>query len=868
MQDAPPPISRARADRARGPDHDATRLERLIVRSRLALAWERVWPALWWPAAIVAAFLVVSWLGLWTLVPAQYRIIGVGILVMAFAASLWPLVRVSWPSRAAALNRLDRDAPVANRPASTFDDTLAMGQGDPATVALWEVHRQRARAALEKLRVAAPSPGMANRDRHALRAIPILALIAAAFIAGPEVTSRLMLAFDWRNAPAAGPAFRIDGWIDPPLYTRVPPLMLDFARNPDAPLDIRVPVKSTLVLRFAGQGGIKLSPGPGLEALPVAAAPAPGIEEHRFTLTGSTRLTLEGPAGTRSLTIAAIPDRAPQIRLSGEPENTRRGSLTLRYRVSDDYGIASAEAVFERENGNATRSLVPPPNVPLALPADPAADQDTETVADLSSHAWAGARLKMTLVAKDEAGQEGRSSSVMVTLPQRPFTKPLARALVEQRRNLIMAPDDARRVRTALQALMIAPEDFTPSDSQFLGLSLADKRLAGAKSDEDLLEVAEFLWTMALQIEDGDLSQAERDLRAAQEALRQALERGASPEEIARLTQELRQALNRFLNEFAQQQMRQQQQGQQSPGQQRQQPSRTITQDDLNRMLDRMEQMARQGAMADAQNLLDQMRDILENLQGSRQAGNDPMSREMQRSLNELDQMIRDQQALRDDTFRQDGSDGSEMNQRQRGRNQQGQRQQGQRGQQGQMGQRGQNGQEGQGQEGMSGEELAQRQQALRERLEAMRRQLKGLGMQGEEGLDSAEGAMRDAEGQLGQGETGSALDSQGDALEALQRGAQGLAQQMQQEGEGQGNEQAGNGQPGRTGPNGQRDEDPLGRPTRNRDWSDGRVRIPTAEESATVRARRILDELRRRLGDQLRPQDELDYLERLLRNQ
>ena len=865
MQDAPPPTARARADRAQGRDQAVSRLERLVGQSRLALAWERVWPTLWWPAAVIAAFIVMSWLGFWTLVPAHYRMAGVAVAVVAFAASLWPLVRVSWPSRAAALNRLDRDSPVANRPASTFDDTLALGQGDPATVALWEVHRQRARAALDKLKVAPPAPGMANRDRRALRAIPLLALAAAAFVAGPEIGSRLMLAFDWRDVPTAGPTFRIDGWIDPPLYTRVPPLMLDFARNTGGPLDIRVPVNSTLVLRFAGQGGIKLAPGPGLEASPAAAAPAPGIEEHRFTLTGNARLTLDGPGGSRTLAIAAIPDRAPQIRLSGEPENTRRGGLTLRYRVSDDYGVASAEAIFEREDGNTRRSLVPPPNVPLALPADPAADQDTETVADLSSHGWAGARLKMTLIAKDEAGQEGRSTSVMVTLPQRPFTKPLARALVEQRRNLIMAPDDTKRVRTALQALMIAPEEFTPSDSQFLGLTIAENQLAGAKSDEQLLDVAEFLWAMALQIEDGDLSQAERDRRAAQEALRQALERGASPEEIARLTQELRQALNRFLNEFAQQQMRQQQQGQQSPAQ-RQQPSRTITQDDLNRMLDRMEQMARQGAMADAQNLLDQMRDILENLQGSRQAGNDQMSREMQRSLNELDQMIRDQQALRDDTFRQDGGEGSEMNQRQRGRNQQGQRQQGQRGQQGQMGQRGQQGQ--QGQQGMSSDELAQRQQALRERLAELKRQLKGMGMQGEEGLDGAEEAMRDAEGQLGQGETGSALDSQGDALEALQRGAQGLAQQMQQEGEGQGNDQAGNGQPGRTGPNGQRDEDPLGRPTRNRDWSDGRVRIPTAEESATVRARRILDELRRRLGEQLRPQDELDYLERLLRNQ
>jgi uncharacterized protein (TIGR02302 family) len=831
------------------------RLEKLVSRARLALLWERLWPALWPPAAVVALFVVASWLGLWGFVPAGYRAAGVGLFALAFIASLLPLARLNWPSRAAALNRLDRDSALPNRPATSFDDTLAIGRGDPATVALWEVHRRRTRAAIDSLFVKAPHPGMSGRDRYALRAIPILALIAAAFVAGPDAGSRLLTAFDWRNAPGAGPAFRIDGWIDPPLYTRVPPVMLDFAHA--AGSQVRVPVKSTLVMRFAGQGGIRLSPGQGLEAVPAAADPAPGIEEHRFTITGNAQLEVNGPDGTTALAITAIPDHPPEIRLAGQPETNGRGSLTLTYRVKDDYGIASAEAVFEPENGAIKRSLAPPPRIPLALPGDPAADEDTRTTTDLSAHPWAGGRLKMTLVARDEAGQESRSQTVVVTLPQRPFTQPLARALVEQRRNLIMNPDDTKRVSTALQALMIAPEEFTPDEGQFLGLSVADRRLADAKNDADLTDLADFLWQMAVQIEDGDLTEAQRDLKAAQEALRQALERGASPEEIRKLTQQLREALNRFLNEFAQQQMRQ-------PPNQRsaqQDPSRTITQDDLNRMLDRMEQMARQGATAEAQNLLDQMKDILDNLQGSQQAGQDPLGREMQQTLNDLDSMIRDQQALRDDTFRQDNGQNSELSPPRRGRN--GRRQPGQQGQQGQMGQQGQ-GQQG----GMSNEELAQRQQALRERLEELKRRMKGLGLQNEEGLDSAEEAMRDAEGQLGQGDTGEALDSEGDALEGLQRGAQGMAQQMQP-GDGQGNEQAGNGQPGRNGrQSGMRDTDPLGRPTRNRDWSDGRVRIPTAEESATVRARRILDELRRRLGDQLRPRDELDYLERLLKDQ
>jgi hypothetical protein len=131
---------------------------------------------------------------------------------------------------------------------------------------------------------------------------------------------------------------------------------------------------------------------------------------------------------------------------------------------------------------------------------------------------------------------------------------------------------------------------------------------------------------------------------------------------------------------------------------------------------------------------------------------------------------------------------------------------------------------------------------------------------------------MRDAEGALGQGQDGPAVDAQGRALEGLQRGMQGMAQQMQQMMQpGDGNEQAGN-EPGQGDPMGrgqasQRDTDPLGRPTRNRDVLDnGRVQVPRAGESPSQRAQRILEELRRKLGEATRPREELEYFERLLR--
>jgi hypothetical protein len=75
------------------------------------------------------------------------------------------------------------------------------------------------------------------------------------------------------------------------------------------------------------------------------------------------------------------------------------------------------------------------------------------------------------------------------------------------------------------------------------------------------------------------------------------------------------------------------------------------------------------------------------------------------------------------------------------------------------------------------------------------------------------------------------------------------------------------NGQPGRTGPaRAQQETDPLGRPLRGRDYGDDTtVKVPG--EIDVQRARRILEELRRRFGESFRPQLELDYIERLLKD-
>jgi uncharacterized protein (TIGR02302 family) len=465
-------------------------------------------------------------------------------------------------------------------------------------------------------------------------------------------------------------------------------------------------------------------------------------------------------------------------------------------------------------------------------------------------------------------------------LPQRPFVKPLARALVEQRRNLVLAPDERGHVENALEALTIAPDKFGTTAGVYLGLHSALYRLKRARTDPELLAVADYLWEMALRIEDGDLSDAERDLRAAQQQLREALQRGATDEEIKKLTENLRAALDKFLQELAERQMREQGDRQQAD---RNAPrnNRTVTPQDLKSMLDRLEDMAKNGSMAEAQRMLDQLQNILENLQtAKRRNQQNSASREMSKALDELDKLTREQQELRDQTYRKGLRERQAGRDKRQDRQQQSQRGQRQRGQQPQAGQQGEQDQSAQGEggeeqeadNGPSEQELQQRQQQLRDRLAELQKRMKQLGQSGESGLDDAEGAMKDAEQQLGKGHNGrgDAVESQGRALEALRRGAQQLAQRMQQQGEGDPTEEADD--DGGETPDGQprqanRDSraDPLGRPMAS-DPYNPRSRYDPLGAPPAQRAQRVLEELRRRIGDPSRPQEELDYLDRLLR--
>jgi hypothetical protein len=76
----------------------------------------------------------------------------------------------------------------------------------------------------------------------------------------------------------------------------------------------------------------------------------------------------------------------------------------------------------------------------------------------------------MTLVARDQAGQTGSSQPVAFILPERKFTKPLAKAVVEQRKRLVRERDSTDRVARAIDALTIGGEKAIDNSAIYLAL--------------------------------------------------------------------------------------------------------------------------------------------------------------------------------------------------------------------------------------------------------------------------------------------------------------------------------------------------------------------------------------------------------------
>jgi uncharacterized protein (TIGR02302 family) len=769
-----------------------------------------------------------------------------GFGIAFIAAMVWGVRRRTgtavWSYPIAARRRIELASGLAHRPLQALADRPSAPL-DRDTAGLWAAHRWRMEEAARRLRVGWPAAGLARRDPWGVRSVLAILLLLGAIDAGADWRDRVGRAFMPSFAGgAAVVAASFDLWLTPPEYTGLAP---QFLRAGDSET-VQVPTGSALLAQVHGGGA-----APRL-AIDGEARDFQPVDKQNYrveaTLTQGKQLSVvQGSAVLGHWPIEIIPDNPPTIAFAQPPKGTPRAALRLDYQAADDYGVESVKAVIHRPDaaktgGNPEETI----ELELPLPGLHLKEAQATSYNDLSPHPWAGLPVEIRLIATDALGQTGESAPVQMNLPERVFNHPVARAIIDQRKELAKDPQSGEAVAEILEDLNKRPALYRDDVAVYLALHLAQVRLRQGNDKESLGGVEQLLWDTALRIEDGRMAVAEQDLRRLQQQLQDALARNAPDAEIERLMSELRQALDRYLQSLAEELQRNPEAAMQPVD-----PSKVITGRDLQRMLDRAREMARSGARDQARELLSQMQNMLENLRAARPG-------QMQRGTNQAQQLMRGlrdlmqrQQQLLDKSFRA---------QRQPGQPGQQQDRMGQ-----QRGQPGQPGEEDAGQPGEMGEAARQQEDRRHQLGDNLRRLGEGMG-DIPDPFGRAERAMRDATGALQRGQPSEAIGPQTEALDQLQQAARDFAQQLQQRlGKGWGD--PGDDEIGATDRDqrGRVERDPFGRPTSsNGTFDQGDVRIP--DENTLQKSRQILDELRRRAGERSRPPIELDYIERLLR--
>lgn len=850
------------------------------LRWPLRLTWagmlaEAVVRSLWPLMTVCLLTLAMLMLGLHETLPVEGVWAGV---VIAAGAAIWAIFygfrRFRLPSRAEALARLDASMP--GRPISALHDDQAIGTGDAASTVVWRAHKRRMAERAAAAQAVPADLRVASRDPFALRYVAILAFGIALLFGSIWRVGSVTEMGSGGSELAGGPVW--EGWAEAPRYTGLPTLYLNDLKG--GPLEL--PFGTLITMRLYGEvGALQITETVSGRA---ADAPADATVAQDFKVLQGGVIAVEGPGG-ESWDVSVRADEAPEVAVLGLPDVAAMGEMRLPFAASDDYGVEAGEARIDLDLASVDRRYgltVEPdyrPEVVVPLPMPIAGDRavfEENLIDDFSQHPWANLPVTITLTVLDAAEQQAIAEPVAMTLPGRRFFDPVAAAVIEMRRDLLWSRGNAADAAQILRAVAYLPDDLFRSQTSALRLrGLIGKLEMHARYGLDVETqdaLAQRMWDLAIELEEGDLADALERMRRAQDRLNEAMKNGATDAEIAELMQELRRATDEYMQQL------QRQQAQNQDGQQGQQQGETMqmTQDDLQRMMDRIQELMEQGRMAEAEQALRELQEMMENMQVTEgqqgQGGQSPGEQAME----DLSETLRDQQGLSDQAFRdlqeqfnpgaQAGeSQGNEGRNGGQGRGQshegqgQGQGQDGE-GQDGESGQRGQ--QNGSDREG-DAQSLADRQQALRDELNRQAGRLPGQGTpEGDaarDALDRAGDAMNDAEEALRQNDLAEAIDNQSQAMEALRDGMRALGEAMAQEER--------NSQPGQGTAESDRradNRDPLGR-QQGTNGSDGSETDLALDNDAYGRARELLDEIRRRSGETARPEVEREYLKRLL---
>ncbi len=776
----------------------------IFTFSYLCLLWERFWNRFWPAVSIVVFFAALSLFNL----PFFLGTIGHLLMLAAFAVALAvTLLRTnhpfSFPSRADVERQMEHASTLDHRPLQTLHDKPAEGLSDES-LSLWQIHLQRAALALGRLKIYTPQPDVASRDRWALRYIAVILLAVGLAVAQHDAPTRLRLALtpDFSSL-VDKKTIALDLWITPPEYTHEATVFLSTAKQGLAVHDgsLDVPAGSVLKLRLSG----------------LRFAPRFSYADQKYALTETApqNFTLEMPLqqsgdlrlsswfsrlGQWSLTV--LPDTPPEVSIT-KIEPTSRAATKITYKATDDHGITKLTGIVGAD-GNSYSFDMPPTN----------SAEDATYAQDLTANPSAGLPAVMWLEADDAAGHKTSSAPVNFVLPERSFSNPIAQRIIAERTTLVRDKTllSRRTVAENLANIVENPSLYKGDIVVFMSLSSAVKRLIYDKSDASAATVANLLWDVALKLEDGGLSLAQRELHDSLQKLSEALnDKSTTKQQLQDILDEVKQKMQQYVQSLAAELQQKLQQGKQMPALSPELAKQFMKNLDINKLLEQMRQLSQANSREDLQKMADNLKNSIDNLDMKKFDEMQEKQAQAMQALQNLQDIIHRQQSLFDKTNKTD--DPADLKEQQ------------------------------------------QEQSAIRGELGDSLHKLGDTGAEIPDNFAKADQAMKGSGEALGRGLAQESLPQQKTALDEMQKGLDSTVKKMA-EGMQQSILSFGMGSSGNFGEG----YDPLGRPN---GVSQENIKIPDGKEQRRVQE--IIEELRHRSNEPNRTKVERDYIDRLL---
>lgn len=743
------------------------------------------------------------------------------LLTCAFWSGLIWLVKdrikdFSWPSSTIVDKRIETESGIKHRPLAAVKDKLFTEQTSHAEN-LWDSAQKIAQEQLDKIRFILPRPVLPYRDPYCLRFIALLIFITGTVIAGNKAPERIQSGLNpLANISFISGAPEIVINITPPEYTGWNRLALTNPGIYGKTLDIAQ--GSTIEIFYTGGWGT-----PHINKHPLQKQDKKSwYIKSEVAPKGILTLTQLGKK-TAEVTFNYIPDTPPLLKLREDIKILDKGQIKAFLSLYDDYGIVDLTmhmtldpVIEEKPIGSdiiLKRTLMSPANPELKL----------NPVYDLTYHTWAGLPAQITFEITDHLGQKSTSGPHKIVLPERMFLHPVAKRLIDIRKELIWESDVSYdTAQYELESILRAPEQFENDFVTFLSLrSMATRLAIHDPLQLNIPPLVRQLWDTALRIEEGDLPAAQKQMEQARQKLSDLLnDPNSTDEEIAMALEELKMAMSEYFQEIAKELRKRAE----SSGQPltihwpEELQENAMSAEDLAALMDQIQSQALGDNRDEAHQLLSQLQQMMDGLNTAMNTEMPPEMKAMNEAMAQLQDLIQEQQDLRSQTEK--------------------------------LSQTKQNLPE------FNNQTLEAQQNELQDKLNELMGMMNNALGQSPEGMDVAGQDMGESSSHLNQSNLENSLQAQDRALDALQNSLSQMGNQMQQMMKNMQMFSMGMGQ-----------TDPLGRPMdkgNNGIIPHSGINIPNYGERKRIHE--ILEKLRERAGEYHRPEFERDYYHRLIK--